>query len=85
MVTSVSPTAHKGDCSNVGGLIDVKEVAALCGCSTRHVRRLADAGKMPSPIKLGALLRWRRDAVESWIHNGCPAMRNVSPYREGRR
>jgi len=38
-------------------LIDVEAVASMITCSTRHVRRLADSGKMPPAIKLGALLR----------------------------
>ena len=53
-------------------LIDVDAVAALCGCCARHVRRLADAGKMPPPVRLGALVRWRRAEIDAWIAAGCP-------------
>ena len=53
-------------------LLDVTSVAELLGCSTRHVRRLADAGKMPRPVKLGALVRWNRQVIEDWIKEGCP-------------
>ena len=57
-------------------LLDVKAVASLLGgCSTRHVIRLADAGRMPRPIKLGALIRWRRAELEAWIAAGCPGQR----------
>jgi excisionase family DNA binding protein len=56
-------------------LLDVQAVARLLNCSTRHVYRLADAAKMPPPVKLGALVRWRRAAIESWIAEGCPAVR----------
>ena len=60
-------------------LIGLGTVAALCGdCSKRHIMRLADAGKMPRPIKLGALLRWRRDEIERWVADGCPAVRVVT-------
>ena len=54
-------------------LLDVQAVAALLGCSSRHVYRLADAGKMPKPLKLGALVRWRRTELISWLDAGCPA------------
>lgn len=58
-------------------LLDVRAVAVLLGnCSTRHVRRLVDAGRMPHPIKLGSLLRWRRHELISWISSGCPAIRD---------
>lgn len=54
-------------------LLDVRAVAALLGgCSTRHVYRLADAGRMPRPVKLGSLVRWRRAELEAWINAGCP-------------
>ncbi|MFZ1007221.1 MAG: helix-turn-helix domain-containing protein [Candidatus Sulfotelmatobacter sp.] len=60
-------------------LLDVKAVAALLGgCSTRHVRRLADAGKMPAPVRLLTLLRWRRAEIDQWIAGGCKPIRHVS-------
>jgi predicted DNA-binding transcriptional regulator AlpA len=52
-------------------LLDVRSVAALFGCSTRHVYRLSDAGRMPQPVKLGALVRWTRRQIEDWISDGC--------------
>lgn len=72
------------DARNVGGermtrepslLIDVNDLAAMLQCSPRHVWRMADAGKMPRPYKIGALCRWDRAAIESWIADGCPNCR----------
>lgn len=57
-------------------LLDVRAVAALLDCSTPHVRRLADAGRMPRPLRLGSLLRWRKTDLESWIAAGCPNCRD---------
>ena len=54
-------------------LIDVRQVAEYLSCSERHVYRLADAGRMPRPVKLGALVRWRRTAIDEWINAGCPS------------
>ena len=56
-------------------LLDVHRVAAMLQCSTRHIYRQADAGRMPRPTKLGALVRWRRNELESWIAAGCPRIR----------
>jgi excisionase family DNA binding protein len=56
-------------------LLDVRAVAALLDCSPRHVYRLADAGRMPPPVRLGALVRWRRQTIEDWISAGCPTVR----------
>ena len=56
-------------------LLDVQAVAELLDCSTRHVYRLADAGRMPAPIKLGSLVRWSRSAIDEWVAANCPSCR----------
>lgn len=56
-------------------LLDVRAVAALLDCSPRHVYRMADAGRMPPPVRIGALVRWHRADLQNWLGNGCPAMR----------
>jgi predicted DNA-binding transcriptional regulator AlpA len=62
----------------IADLFDVNAVALkLGGCSTRHVRRMADGGQMPPPVKLGALVRWRRQDIDSWIAGGCKPVRVV--------
>lgn len=56
-------------------LLDVQQVAGLLRCSARHVYRLSDSARMPRPVKLGALVRWRRTEIENWIADGCPTCR----------
>ena len=53
-------------------LLDVQAVAEMLGCSPRHVYRLSDAGRMPGPVKLGALVRWNSASIREWIQEGCP-------------
>ena len=65
-----APEPRSGVCA---ALLDVRGVAALLGCSPRHVYRLADAGNMPAPVRLGTLVRWQRQALEAWLAAGCPA------------
>lgn len=55
-------------------LVDVQIVASMLDCSSRHVYRLTDAGRMPAPVRLGSLVRWRRVDVEAWIAAGCRAV-----------
>jgi len=52
-------------------LVDVKDVGRLLGCSWRTVLRLADAGRIPWGVKLGALRRWDLQQIEDFITNGC--------------
>ena len=63
-------------------LLTIRQIAVILGCSTRHVQRLADGGKMPRPIRLGTLLRWPQLVIEEWVASGCPVSR--SPQRAAR-
>jgi len=59
----------------VAVLLDVRAVAAMVGCSSRNIYRLSDGGRMPRPVKIGRLVRWRRTDIEAWIAAGCPSCR----------
>jgi excisionase family DNA binding protein len=74
MRTDIAPAPPSAEAA----LIDVRAVAALLNCSPRHVCRLADAGRMPAPVRIGALVRWRRTDLDSWLAAGCPATRGAS-------
>ncbi len=56
-------------------LLDVRSVAKMLTCSTRHIYRLSDSGRMPKSVKLGALVRWDLNEIERWIIDGCPTCR----------
>jgi excisionase family DNA binding protein len=58
-------------------LLDVRAVAAMLGCSARHIHRLHDAGDMPRAVRLGRLLRWRRAELLAYITAGCPSPRKT--------
>ena len=72
MVSHNTPADEKQQPPVVADLLDVDEVAALLSCSTRTVRRMADSGQMPRPLKLASLRRWRRSDIERWLADGCP-------------
>jgi len=55
-------------------LLTAKDIAALCGVSVRTVWEWRAAGRLPAPIRLGRLIRWRRKDIEDWIEAGCPDM-----------
>jgi excisionase family DNA binding protein len=68
---------HKGRLEHVGpdggtALLTVDDVAALLTVSSRTVRRMADSGAMPRPVRLSTLIRWRRTDIDLWIADGCP-------------
>ncbi|HBG25956.1 MAG: hypothetical protein A2Y10_19270 [Planctomycetes bacterium GWF2_41_51] len=59
----------------IAELIDIASIAQRLKCSTRHVRRLIEARRIPRPIKLGALLRWIKADIDQWFIQGCPNCR----------
>jgi excisionase family DNA binding protein len=60
-------------------LLDVRAVAAMLDCSPRHVYRLSDAGRMPPPVRIGALVRWRRTDLDAWLAGGCRSTGRARP------
>ena len=70
---AVREQAAKQDSAPVSSaLLSVDDVAAILNCSSRHVRRLADSSRMPAPIRLSTLIRWRQCDIDSWLADGCP-------------
>jgi excisionase family DNA binding protein len=59
-------------------LATAQEVAKLLKVSMRTLWRLRSAGKLPSPVRIGATVRWRLDDIKTWIAAGCPPL----PARE---
>lgn len=74
-MTALTPT--RPPVESPATLLDVKAVAALLCCSPRHVYRMSDAGAMPRPRHVGALVRWCRSEIEQWVVVGCPKVRQV--------
>lgn len=54
-------------------MLTVSELAGILNCSSRTVYRLSDRGKVPSPVRLGGLVRWPKAVIEKWMADGCPA------------
>ena len=86
MTLSVSPRDdRRGDGitppHDTAALFDVVAVAALLSCSTRTVRRMADSGQMPRPVRISSLVRWRAESgdpmtgLRDWLAAGCPSCR----------
>jgi len=66
------PDAGTGEAA---GMFTVHDVAGMLRCSARTVYRLTDSGRMPRPVRLGALIRWPKVVLERWIAEGCPSIR----------
>ena len=52
--------------------LSAESLAQRLGVSLRHIRRMDSAGKLPSPIRLGASVRWPVTEIEAWLAAGAP-------------
>ncbi len=55
------------------GLMNVKQLAAEIRCSVRQVWRMVAARRVPIPLRIGRMRRWRTEDIRKWINMGCPA------------
>jgi len=55
-------------------LIPAEEVARMMGVSERTLWRLASAGRVPRPVRIGRNTRWRLAEIRDWIEQGCPPL-----------
>ena len=54
-------------------LLSTVDLARELRVSRRHVERLASAGALPTPVRLGRSTRWSRETISEWISAGCPS------------
>lgn len=55
----------------------VKTLAYRKCCSSRHIHRMLDAGLLPTPCRLGHLLRWPAAVIIAWEKEGCPSRKGA--------
>lgn len=56
-------------------LIKSEDVAEMVGgCTVRHLQNLVKRKLMPAPIKIGGMVRFRKQDIVDWIEAGCPAV-----------
>ncbi len=82
---SDSPKTNQGQ--NIDGsklMMNVRDLAALCDCSVRHIHRLVDAQMCPKPVRIGTLIRFAArtgdpaTGILDWLEAGCPDCRKAA-------
>jgi len=63
-------------------LLDARHVAALLSVSARQVWRLNATAMIPTPVRIGRSVRWRRDEIDAWVAAGCPPRDRWEATRE---
>ncbi len=45
----------------------VQQLAKRLGVSVRTIHRMKDSGEIPTPIRLGRLLKWPIKLIDAWL------------------
>lgn len=53
-------------------VVTAGQLAIMLQVSKRTLWRMRSAGQLPSPMRVGGIVRWRLDDVLRWIAAGCP-------------
>jgi prophage regulatory protein len=53
-------------------LITAAQLAQRLQVSTRTLWRMRSAGRLPGPVRVGGIVRWRLEEIQKWIAEGCP-------------
>jgi len=53
-------------------LVDARKLGQLLNLSLRTIRRLDTSGRLPRPIRLGGVVRWRVSEIRDWVAQNCP-------------
>ncbi|MBK5249518.1 MAG: helix-turn-helix domain-containing protein [Actinomycetales bacterium] len=59
-------------------MLSAAEVAALLGCSRRHVYHLVDRDQLPGARRLGHRVLIVRPVLEAWLLGGDPGLSALS-------
>lgn len=63
--------------------ITAKQFAVMLQVSKRTLCRLRSTGKIPRPMRLGGIVRWKLDDIVQWMTAGCPCdVKNPSTIQE---
>jgi len=58
-------------------MITAAQVARMLQVSLRTLWRMRSAGDLPTPLRVGAAVRWRKEEIIRWIADGCPSRKKA--------
>lgn len=57
---------------NVDTLLDAKTLGQRLRLSRRQIYRLMNEKKIPAPLRIGGVWRWREGQIADWLAAGAP-------------
>lgn len=71
MIAPNSNESHDGELEGVK-LMRAKALVRCLSVSVRQTHRLNRAGLLPTPLRIGGVVRWREDEISRWLQCGAP-------------
>ena len=56
-------------------LMTANDLAHMLAVSRLTIWRWRSAGRLPPPLRIGRVVRWKRSEIETWLAAGCPSCR----------
>jgi len=63
-------------------MLTTADAAKLCGVTIKRWRTWNALGKIPSPLRIGKSLFWKRDDLVRWIGADCPNRKHWTVFLE---
>ncbi len=64
------PTVERVDTEEVAPVVvTARQLAIMLQVSKRTLFRMRSAGRLPAPLRVGGVVRWRLQDVQNWIAN----------------
>jgi excisionase family DNA binding protein len=51
-------------------MLSAKALADLLDVDAKTVRRWREEGRLPEPIQIGGVIRWRAEDIDDWLGGG---------------
>lgn len=64
-------------------VLSAMRLSQRLGVSLRHIRRMDSAGKLPRPVRLGKVVLWKVDEINSWLNAGAPERKTWEQMKKG--
>lgn len=63
-------------------MLNSNDLMALLGIKKSAFYQLKSTGKLPRPVRIGTIQRWRLADVERWLEFGCPSQQKFEVLRK---
>jgi predicted DNA-binding transcriptional regulator AlpA len=64
-------------------LLHAKQLMELLNIGKTSFYEMKATGRLPKPVRIGTIQRWRLADVEKWLQLGCPSLEKFEKMKGG--